>query len=164
MITFSKSRIQIHPIAAFVLCFLLVSLGMSLSQHMKCSSEEIQPKKKHEMFTALFDPAHGTQGVPTPSLRQLPEAMSNGPSALSVASLCHEALHSRHDLATYMNGLGLVGEGVEIGVRGGHFSVWTLQNWHGKKLYLVDPWEKQDTSVYQDRSNAKQSDQEVWMM
>jgi hypothetical protein len=58
-----------------------------------------------------------------------------------------------------MNDLGLVGEGVEVGVRDGDFSQWTLTHWRGRKLHLVDPWLAQDSTVYNDVSNVQQVEQ-----
>ena len=76
-------------------------------------------------------------------------------------SLCHVALKSRADLPRYLNDLGLTGEGVEVGVRRAHFSEHVLQQWKGRVLHLVDPWEHQDAvdakttgGKYQDVSNA----------
>lgn len=47
-----------------------------------------------------------------------------------------------------------------MGVKEGHFSKWTLEKWNGKKLYLVDPWVEQNTSLYNDISNAGQREME----
>lgn len=50
----------------------------------------------------------------------------------------------RQGLADLLNELGLVGEGVEVGVWRGDFSDWFLDQWRGRRLYLVDPWAKLD--------------------
>lgn len=47
----------------------------------------------------------------------------------------------RGDFPLLLNSLGLVGEGVEVGVWEGDFAKIILSKWGGL-LYLVDPWEK----------------------
>jgi hypothetical protein len=49
-------------------------------------------------------------------------------------------LLTRDELGDVLNQQGLVGAGVEVGVFRGEFSEQVLIKWHGKKLYLVDPW------------------------
>jgi hypothetical protein len=82
------------------------------------------------------------------------------PSRL-IHSLCHKQLSTRGELPSYLTSLGLLGEGVEIGVRDGDFSQWVLSNWEGEKLHLVDPWAHQDVKLYNDKSNVglKEQDQ-----
>jgi len=46
----------------------------------------------------------------------------------------------REQLGTFLNSLWLVGEGAEIGVWRAFFSETILSRWHGKKLYLIDPY------------------------
>ena len=40
-------------------------------------------------------------------------------------------------------------------MRDGDHSEWILRHWHGRKLYLVDPWLKQNEKVYFDVSNVR---------
>lgn len=47
---------------------------------------------------------------------------------------------SRFDIAKYLNANGLTGYGLELGVLRGEFSAKILDEWKGKKLYLVDAW------------------------
>ena len=47
---------------------------------------------------------------------------------------------TRDDLPTWLNGLGLVGDGVEVGVSEGAFSEVLLDKWAGECLHMVDPW------------------------
>lgn len=68
-------------------------------------------------------------------------------------------LESRGELPDYLNDLGLVGEGVEVGVRNGEFSKHILSKWKGKKMHMVDPWEHQDEKLYVDISNRDQEHQ-----
>ena len=46
----------------------------------------------------------------------------------------------REQFTDLLNDRGLTGVGVEIGVCRGQFSTYLLDNWKGKKLYLVDAW------------------------
>ena len=87
-------------------------------------------------------------------------ATSASADSRAIHSLCHKRITERKYVASYLNELGLSGEGVEIGVRDGSFSVWTLQNWKGAKLHLVDPWAAQDTTLYKDFSNVEQKQQD----
>jgi hypothetical protein len=85
--------------------------------------------------------------------------------ALTVAdfSVCHRRLSTRGELPSYLDALGLTGDGVEIGVRDGEFSEHTLGNWKGHKgkLHLVDPWLAQDKKLYNDVSNVDQMQQDA---
>ena len=55
---------------------------------------------------------------------------------------------NRRNLCTILNEYGLNGYGVEIGVKQGVFSKHLLSHVPFKKLYLVDPWIKQDSKTY----------------
>ena len=52
----------------------------------------------------------------------------------------HPTLQVRGDVPRFANELGLVGEGVEIGVCFGNHAEALLRNWRGRRLFLVDPW------------------------
>lgn len=62
-------------------------------------------------------------------------------------------LHHRDDLGVFLNELGLVGEGAEIGVAFGGFSRIILSKWHGRILHLVDLWAQQPEGDYQEQTN-----------
>jgi hypothetical protein len=49
---------------------------------------------------------------------------------------------ARSDLGQLLNRLGLLGEGVEVGVAGGEFSKTILDCWEGRRLHLVDAWRR----------------------
>ena len=67
----------------------------------------------------------------------------------------------RNNITSFLNKLCPNGKGVEIGVKQGKFSKVLLKGWHGCKLYLVDPWEEQDKSVYDESIHDHQSDYEA---
>ncbi|HEX7378001.1 MAG TPA: class I SAM-dependent methyltransferase, partial [Pirellulales bacterium] len=46
----------------------------------------------------------------------------------------------RADLGALLNRLGLLGEGVEVGVEAGEFAATVLNSWEGRRLHLVDAW------------------------
>ena len=46
----------------------------------------------------------------------------------------------REDLPKFLNSLGLIGKGVEVGVLHGNFAKHILTHWNGAKLYCVDAW------------------------
>lgn len=69
-------------------------------------------------------------------------------------------LKDRAELPKYLNDLGLIGEGIEVGVRNGEHSKHILKFWKGKKLHMCDPWEHQDETLYKDISNREQSHQD----
>ena len=48
--------------------------------------------------------------------------------------------------------MGLDGDGAEIGVHRGEFAVQILRRWRGRRLWLIDPWSRQDD--YRDGCNA----------
>lgn len=47
---------------------------------------------------------------------------------------------TRADFGRLLNRLGLVGQGVELGVAAGDFSTTILDRWEGRRLHLVDAW------------------------
>ena len=83
------------------------------------------------------------------------------PAAASAFSVCHRRLRSRGELPDYLTALGLLGAGVEIGVRDGDFSAHLLSHWAGERLVLVDPWAAQNASLYNDVSNVAQAEQDA---
>ena len=50
------------------------------------------------------------------------------------------SLQNRNDMGRFFNWLGLTGEGAEIGVFRGDFSLEILRHWKGRMLHLVDAW------------------------
>ena len=53
----------------------------------------------------------------------------------------------RDEFGFLLNDLGLYGEGAEIGVYLGEYSLHLLSTWHGRKLHLIDPWTAQENYV-----------------
>jgi len=75
---------------------------------------------------------------------------STAPSCITLASgqqrpgcgsppLCPGQI-TRNEFPLLLNAAGLVGEGVEVGVYRGEFSLKILKRWNGKRLHLVDLW------------------------
>ena len=46
----------------------------------------------------------------------------------------------RDDLGSFLNRLGLLGEGAEIGSAYGAFARQILKQWNGRMLHMIDPW------------------------
>lgn len=67
-------------------------------------------------------------------------------------------LVQREDLPLLLNRRGLLGCGVEIGVRRGEFSEKILGSWKGRHLIAVDPWMQQES--YDDLANVEQGIQD----
>jgi hypothetical protein len=65
---------------------------------------------------------------------------------------------ARDELPALLNARGLLGKGVEIGVKTGVYSNQLLTNWHGNELISVDPWLSADPEEYVDRSNVSQDE------
>lgn len=68
---------------------------------------------------------------------------------------------NRKHLTTILNNHKMNGYGVEIGVKHGIFSHHLLSDWKCEKLYLVDPWEKQDDGVYDETHHDHDNDLSV---
>ena len=64
----------------------------------------------------------------------------------------------RNNITKFLNKLCPNGVGAEIGVKQGKFSKVLLSGWHDCKMYLIDPWEEQDKSVYDEDIHDHQSD------
>jgi len=67
------------------------------------------------------------------------------------------SIKSRNDLGSYLNSLGLSGNGIEIGVYKARFSHVLLSTSKLSKIYLLDAWKHFDPSEYPDRSNLEQN-------
>ena len=65
---------------------------------------------------------------------------------------------ARDELPALLNARGLLGKGVEIGVKTGKYSDELLRNWRGEQLISVDPWTSVDWDEYVDRSNVSQDE------
>jgi hypothetical protein len=63
----------------------------------------------------------------------------------------------REELGFLLNNRGLIGCGVEVGVRDGWFSEMLLKRWRGRHLISVDPWRTFGTDEYKDLSNVEQA-------
>ena len=63
----------------------------------------------------------------------------------------------RSKITELLNKKCLNGVGVEIGVKEGEFSEILLNSWKCSKLYLVDPWEDQDTDIYDETIHNHES-------
>lgn len=62
-------------------------------------------------------------------------------------------IEHRDELGAFLNSVGLIGEGAEIGVSNGDFSLKIMEKWEGRRFYMVDPWRHQDEGVYRDAWN-----------
>ncbi len=67
-----------------------------------------------------------------------------------------ERLISRREVGYWLNRLGLVGKGIEVGVFRGEFSAHLLNTWMGGLLVSIDPWKEFPTSEYNDVCNLDQ--------
>jgi len=59
----------------------------------------------------------------------------------------------RNGLGAWLNERGLLGAGVEVGCANGQFTAIVAEVWDGRELAMVDPWKKQDSSVYREITN-----------
>lgn len=71
-----------------------------------------------------------------------------------------EHLVTREELPILLNRRGLVGEGVEIGVKKAAFSESLLRSWRGDRLISIDPWREADPDEYLDDANVAQRKQD----
>lgn len=62
-------------------------------------------------------------------------------------------LKHRDQLGLWLNEAGLLGVGVEVGTFYGEYMEQIMRHWKGKQLICIDPWEKQDPSVYREPIN-----------
>lgn len=67
---------------------------------------------------------------------------------------------SRDEIPELLNARGLVGRGVEVGVKVGTFSDYLLAHWRGEKLISIDPWREAGADEYLDKANVPQAQQE----
>lgn len=60
----------------------------------------------------------------------------------------------REAFGYWLNEAGLLGEGAEIGCAFGGFSRTVLSQWKGKTYYMIDPWIKQSSEVYREKTDG----------
>jgi hypothetical protein len=69
---------------------------------------------------------------------------------------------ARDELPALLNARGLLGKGVEIGVKTGLYSNELLTFWKGQELISIDPWLSAPAEEYVDRSNVSQDEFEEY--
>ena len=70
-----------------------------------------------------------------------------------------DLVKDRDELPVVLNHRGLLGWGVEIGVKTGAYSDLLLKVWKGERLISVDPWLEDAPESYVDRANVPQTRQ-----
>lgn len=70
-------------------------------------------------------------------------------------------LKHRDEFGQFLTGMGLFGEGAEIGVAACDFAKNTLDHWKGHTYHMIDPWETQEHEDYKELTNEK-GDWEAW--
>jgi hypothetical protein len=73
-----------------------------------------------------------------------------------------EQVYRREEIPLLLNSLGLLGAGIELGVRKGDFSEWLLDTWSGEKLFSIDPWQTDAPEQYVDISNVTQDQHDAF--
>ena len=66
----------------------------------------------------------------------------------------------RDEVPAWLNKIGLVGAGVEVGVQLGTYSAQILRAWEGRILFSVDPWTFDESGGYNDVANVAQTRQD----
>lgn len=111
-------------------------------------SRPLTPQPSRELQLRMAGPAPSTSLGPSPS---------ELPAANNFLRFPPVVIPSRDDFGEYLNRLGLMGDGVEIGTLRGDFAVKLLQKWKGRRLHCVDPWRSmQEDARYIDRNNVSQ--------
>ena len=88
---------------------------------------------------------------------------SEAPRSQAVAPSAKSESHNvpaRVDIPVLLNRLGLLGAGVEVGVKEGKYSSTVLERWNGRLLFSVDPWLEAPAGDYIDIANVPQERQE----
>jgi hypothetical protein len=68
----------------------------------------------------------------------------------------------REELPYLLNRRGLLGCGVEVGVKRGEFSELLLSRWQGRHLISVDPWAEAPPEDYVDVANVHQAEHDAF--
>ena len=106
---------------------------------------------------------------PVPKIEPCPPPPLHVPAPVQVAAIddsrkklsaAFNKMSSRSELPNLITTLGLLNEGVEVGVRAGEFSKWILGHCSVAMMHMVDPWELQDKKLYHDISNRDQKHQD----
>jgi hypothetical protein len=144
-----KSSSSSSPWILFLLIFLCgIFIGISFhSQYLYRSSFPASPVENDSLSSS------GSSALQIQT-QTCSEALSFAAGNRSASS---KRLKTRKEIPAYLNLLGLLGEGAEIGVKDAVFSKWVLSQWKGKRYHLVDPWAEQDSKVYQDIANVLSS-------
>ncbi len=113
--------------------------------------EDAEAVREHERF---FERAVEAARSGAPAATPAPAVAAAGcggdppwPPRAPVAALRH-----RDQFGAFLNQLGLVGAGAEVGVEEGRFARRVLDQWRGRRLFLVDIWQPLDG--YRDVTNA----------
>lgn len=63
-------------------------------------------------------------------------------------------INHREALGYWLNEHKLVGHGAEIGCAFGGYARTVLGQWKGKKYFMVDPWKRQSSEVYREKTDG----------
>lgn len=103
------------------------------------------------------DTPNGMRCVPLDIINSIlgPEPTAAPPKVMA----SHYPLN-REVFGYWLNDAGLLGDGVEVGCAYGHNASTILGQWKGKRLFMVDPWERQPAEVYREKTDDVPYD--VW--
>ncbi|MBM3676414.1 MAG: class I SAM-dependent methyltransferase [Actinobacteria bacterium] len=73
------------------------------------------------------------------------------------------SVRARSDIPHLLNRLGLLGTGVEVGVKEGKYSEAILEGWQGRLLVSVDPWLEAEPGEYVDIANVPQERHDTFL-
>lgn len=62
-------------------------------------------------------------------------------------------IKNRSQMGKFLNENGLTGIGVEVGSKNCVFASEIIADWNGQKMFLIDPWQAQDPSIYKERQD-----------
>ena len=150
--------------------------GRHVGFHGKAPSyEEVAKQCRGKGFLNFDDDAFG-EGIrrylakrfPTPSIYEQPDGVARAklesfapaqPQARDAMGYPPVVIPDRRHFPQFLNQLGLLGEGAEIGTQRGQFAATILRSWKGRCLHCVDPWrDMRDDANYIDKSNVSQAE------
>jgi hypothetical protein len=86
----------------------------------------------------------------------------NDRKQLDMLTIIQRNWMTRNDLPDLLNLLGLMGQGVEVGVRAGEFSKVILDKWNGERFIAVDAW--RHLPDYRDMANTTDEEHHKFKM
>ncbi|MBJ7330554.1 MAG: class I SAM-dependent methyltransferase [Solirubrobacteraceae bacterium] len=128
-------------------------MSTALTQDASFSSAVMEALPPERGLRGLYVRAVVSESRPARAVRFTAKRALRPTYARSLSGFAH-----LYEVGHLLNSRGLVGLGVEVGVKRGRTSEAILEAWSGRRLISIDPWAEAPAEEYHDTSNVVQAE------